>query len=69
MNTISQTAHEAIARRIVDRLCRRPPYGQAWRDFAIREISSSLAAEALRRTRERAAANYNSPGGVNAAAR
>jgi hypothetical protein len=68
MNTISQTANEAIARRIVDRLCRRPPYGQAWRDYAIREISGALAAEALRRRREGAGTDPYLPGGANAAA-
>jgi hypothetical protein len=47
MRSISHTASEVTARRIVDRLCRRPPYGQAWRDFAVREISSALTTEAI----------------------
>jgi hypothetical protein len=66
--TVSFTRNEAVATRIVDRLCRRPPYGQAWRDFAIREISGALAAEALRRRRESAGLGTSPPGGANAAA-
>jgi hypothetical protein len=66
MRSISQTPNEAVAKRIVDRLCRRPPYGQGWRDFAIREISNALTAEALRRKRE----EFDRPsmGGADAAA-
>jgi hypothetical protein len=52
MRLIGQTAGEATARRIVDRLCRRPPYGEGWRAFAIREISVALTMEAVRRKRE-----------------
>jgi hypothetical protein len=49
---LSVTPNEIIARRVVDKLCRRPPYGQSWRDFAVREISCALTAQALRRKRE-----------------
>jgi hypothetical protein len=65
---LSSTPNETIARRIVDRLCRRPPYGLAWREFAVREISGALAAEALRRRREGALIDRNLPGGAKAAA-
>jgi hypothetical protein len=50
--TLSSTPNEVIAKRIVDRLCRRPPYGEGWRAFAIREISVALTMEAVRRKRE-----------------
>jgi hypothetical protein len=40
------TPNEAIARKVVDRLCRRPPYGLSWRDFAILEITRALATAA-----------------------
>jgi hypothetical protein len=50
--SISFRANEAIARQIVDKLCRRPPYGQSWRDFAIREISGALITAAARRKRD-----------------
>lgn len=49
---LSFTPNEIIARRVVDKLCRRPPYGQSWREFAVREISSALTAQALQRSRE-----------------
>jgi hypothetical protein len=52
MRSISHTASEVTARRIVDRLCRRHQYGQAWRDYAVREISTALTVEAARRRRE-----------------
>jgi len=65
---LSVTANEAAAPRIVDRLCRRPPYGQAWREYAIREISGALAAEALRRRCEVAGIDPNLRGGADAAA-
>jgi hypothetical protein len=50
--TVSVTPNEVIAKRIVDRLCRRPPYGEGWRAFAIREISTALTMEAGRRRRD-----------------
>jgi hypothetical protein len=50
--TVSFTASEVLAKRIVDRLCRRPPYGQSWREFAVREISRALTAETARCRRE-----------------
>jgi hypothetical protein len=65
---ISMTANESLARQIVDRLCRRPPYGQAWREFAVREISSALTAETVRRKRANAPSDQQSTGGANAAA-
>jgi hypothetical protein len=65
---ISMTANESLARRIVDRLCRRPPYGQAWREFAVREISSALTAEMVRRRRGDAASDQQSTGVVDAPA-
>jgi hypothetical protein len=40
--SISHTANKAIARQVVDRLCRKPPYGQCRRDYAIKEISCAL---------------------------
>jgi hypothetical protein len=43
MNTISHTPHEAAARRLVAKLCRRPAYGLSWRDYAIAEITRALA--------------------------
>jgi hypothetical protein len=52
LRPISFTANETIARQIVDRLCQRPPYGQSWRDYAVREISRALAAAAPRQKTE-----------------
>jgi hypothetical protein len=65
-NDLSFTRNEAVAARIVDRLCRRPPYGEGWRAFAIREISTALTMEAARRRREDA--DLLGIGGANAAA-
>jgi hypothetical protein len=56
MRPLSFTTNEALARQIVSRLCRRPPYGQSWRDFAIREISCALTSAAVRRKRDDTAA-------------
>jgi hypothetical protein len=67
--SISYTANEVIARQIVDRLCRKPPYGQCWRDYAIREISFALAVETVRRKRDGASSDqHRSTGGADAAA-
>jgi hypothetical protein len=44
LRPISFTANETIARQIVDRLCRQPPYGLSWKDYAIREIARALTA-------------------------
>jgi hypothetical protein len=44
LRPISFTANETIARQIVDRLCRQPPYGLSWRDFAVREIARAITA-------------------------
>jgi hypothetical protein len=63
--SMSTTANESLARQIVDRLCRRPPFGQAWREFAIKEISSVLTAETVRRKR---ASDQQSTGVADAAA-
>jgi hypothetical protein len=52
LRPISFTANETVARQIVDRLCRQPPYGLPWRDFAIREIARALSAAAPRLRRE-----------------
>jgi hypothetical protein len=65
--TVSFTRNEAVATRIVDRLCRSPPYGEGWRAFAIREISTALTAEAARRRREDADRDRLGIGGANAA--
>jgi hypothetical protein len=37
---ISFTASEITARRIVERLCQEPPYGVAWKDYAVRDRPS-----------------------------
>jgi hypothetical protein len=67
--SISHTANEIIARQIVDRLCRKPPYGQCWRDYAIREISYALAVATVRRRREDAKSDqHRSTGAAHAAA-
>jgi hypothetical protein len=66
MRALSHTPNEAIAKRIVDRLCRRPPYGEGWRTFAIREISTALTMEAAHRKREDA--DQGGTGGLDAAA-
>jgi hypothetical protein len=63
---VSVTPNEAIAKRIVDRLCRRPPFGEGWRTFAIREISTALTMEAAHRRREND--DRRAIGGANAAA-
>jgi hypothetical protein len=63
---LSFTPNEIIARRVVDKLCRRPPYGQSWREFAVREISGARTAQALRRKREEF--DRQSTGKANAAA-
>jgi hypothetical protein len=63
--SISTTANESLARRIVDRLYRRPAFGHAWREFAIKEISSALTAETVRRKR---ASDQKSTGVADAAA-
>jgi hypothetical protein len=63
--TVSFTRNEAVATRIVDRLCKRPPYGEGWRAFAIREISTALTTETARRRREDA--DRLGKGGANAA--
>jgi hypothetical protein len=52
MRSISRTANEAIARQVVDRLCRRPPYGLSWRDFAVVEITRALTSAATDRRRK-----------------
>jgi hypothetical protein len=65
MRALSHTPNEAIAARIVDRLCRRPPFGEGWRTFAIRGISTALTMEAARRKREDA--DPRGMGGANAA--
>jgi hypothetical protein len=52
LRPISFTANETVARQIVDRLCRQPPYGLPWRDYAIREIARALSAAAPRLRRE-----------------
>jgi hypothetical protein len=57
MRPLSFTTNEALARQIVSRLCRRPPYGQSWRDFAIREISSALTTAAARQKKVSAASD------------
>jgi hypothetical protein len=63
--SISTAEDESPPRQIVDRLCRRPPFGQAWREFAIKEISSALTAETMRRKR---ASDQQSTGVADAAA-
>jgi hypothetical protein len=70
---LSFTPNEIIARRVVDKLCRRPPYGQSWREFAVKEISSALtiAAARLRQSDQRSGAQSCAPrssGGLDAAA-
>jgi hypothetical protein len=62
---LSQTPNEVLAKRIVERLCRRPPFGEGWRAFAIREISTALTIEVARR--RRADFGRRSAGGANAA--
>jgi hypothetical protein len=66
--SISFTANEIAAREIVDRLCRRPPYGQSWRAFAIKEISYALATAAARRRDSTASDQHQSTGVADAAA-
>jgi hypothetical protein len=66
--SISYTANEVIARQIVDRFCRKPPYGQGWRDYAVREISRALAVAAVRRKRDDARSDeHRSTGAADAA--
>jgi hypothetical protein len=52
LRPISFTANETIARQIVDKICRQPPYGLPWRDYAVREIARALSAAAPRPGRE-----------------
>jgi hypothetical protein len=52
LRPISFTANETVARQIVDRLCRQPPYGLPWRDYAVREIARALSAVTPRPGRE-----------------
>jgi len=52
LRPISFTANETIARQIVDRLCRQPPYGLTWKAFAEREIARALSAATPRSGRE-----------------
>jgi hypothetical protein len=52
LRPISFTANETVGRQIVDRLCRQPPYGLRWRDYAIREIARALSAATPRPGRE-----------------
>jgi hypothetical protein len=67
--SISHTPNEAIARQVVDRLCRKPPYGQCWRDYGIKEISCALVAATVRQKREKAGLDqHQSRGGAGAAA-
>jgi hypothetical protein len=62
---LSFTPNEIIARRVVDKLCRRPPYGQSWREFAVKEISSALTVATAKRLRQ---TDQRSTGDVDAAA-
>jgi hypothetical protein len=50
LRPISYTASEITARRIVDRLCQKPPYGLSWKEFAVREIARNLNAFARAHT-------------------
>jgi hypothetical protein len=52
LRPISFTANETIARQIVDKLCRQPPYGLPWREYALREIARALSAATPRRASE-----------------
>jgi hypothetical protein len=62
--TLSFTPNEIIARKVVDKLCRRPPFGQSWREFAVKEISSALTVAVARRLRQ----HVQSTGEADAAA-
>jgi hypothetical protein len=64
--TLSATPNEVIAKRIVARLRRRPPFGESWETFATRVISTALTMESTRRRREDF--DRRCMGGVNAAA-
>jgi hypothetical protein len=44
LTSITHTAREALARKIVERLHRRTPYSLSWRDCAVREIGRALVA-------------------------
>jgi hypothetical protein len=52
MRPISWTASETIARNLVDKLCKAPPFGMSWRAFAEREIARALAAATMRNRRD-----------------
>ena len=52
LRPISYTASEIMARRIVARLCQRPPHGLTWKEYAVREIARALAVAGARPGRE-----------------
>jgi hypothetical protein len=62
---LSFTPNEIIARKVVDKLCRRPPFGQSWREFAVKEISSALTVAVALRLRQ---SDLQSTGEADAAA-
>jgi hypothetical protein len=65
---LSFTPNEIVAQQIVARLCRRPPYGQAWRDYAVKEIARALTTATVQRTKEAAASDQHRSKGVADAA-
>jgi hypothetical protein len=48
LRPISHTASEIVAERVVQRICKLPPRGMSWRDFAKHEIALALRAAAQR---------------------
>jgi hypothetical protein len=48
LRPISTSANEQVARLIVERISRTPPYRMSWREYAVTEITRALNAAGRR---------------------